>query len=99
MSIYISSGHKIQTFDTRSICHSAPASLALLKTWVQDASKAVRIKIYHIHQLAVITTSRTGLIQQIHHLVRSNQIPANIINDCYYGTVEDINVMNAIHTA
>ena len=62
-------------------------------------AKAVRIKIYHIHQLAVITTSRTGLIQQIHHLVRSNQIPANIINDCYYGTVEDINVMNAIHTA
>ena len=60
--------------------------------------KAVGIRIYHINPLTVITTSRTGLIQQIHHLVRSNQIPANIMNGCYYGMVEDINIMNAIHT-
>ena len=61
-------------------------------------AKAVGNRIYHINQLTMKTASRTGLIQQIHHLVRSNQIPANRIDGCYYGMGEDIQIMNVSHT-
>ena len=61
-------------------------------------AKAKGNRMYQFTPLTVKTASRTGLIQQIHHLVRSNQIPANRIGGCYYGMVEDINIMNAIHT-
>ena len=61
-------------------------------------AKAKGNRMYQFTPLTVKTASRTGLIQQIHHLVRSNQIPANRIGGCYYGMGEDIQIMIVSHT-
>ena len=69
------------------------------RTWSRTQGKDLRSRMHQVTQLTVTTANRTSLIQQIHHLVHSNKIPANIISGCYYGVIEDIQNMPASHTA